>query len=161
MPVRRLKTYLDHNNINYALINHTRAYTAQETAEVAHVSGKIMVKTVIVNIDGEMAMIVVSAYVRIDMYVLADMTWSRQARLASEAELKRLFPDCSPGAMPPFGNLYHMPVYVSTQVLGRREIVFNAGNHRELIQMKLSDFRRLVNPQIVDLTSAMAGSRGM
>lgn len=76
-----------------------------------------------------------------------------QARLATEEEFKRLFPDCEPGAMPPFGNLYDLPVYVAPSLTAETEIAFNAGSHTEVIRMAYADFADLVHPIVVEFSA--------
>jgi Ala-tRNA(Pro) deacylase len=151
MPVKKLEDFLDDEGVRYVTIRHSRAYTAQETAESAHIPGKELAKTVMVKIDGKMAMVVVPASDRIDLERLKRATGGGKLELASEGEFKRLFPDCEIGAMPPFGNLYGMDVYASSKLAEDDEIAFNAGSHTELIRLSYDDFARLARPRIVKL----------
>ena len=84
---------------------------------------------------------------------LCELTGTEDVRLAREEEFKGLFPDCEAGAMPPFGNLYDMSVYVSTDLAEEAEIAFNAGTHTEIISMGWHDFERLVNPRVASFTT--------
>ena len=152
MPIQKIRKYLDENKVKYAVISHSPAYTAQETAQIAHISGKEMAKTIIVEMDRKMAMVVLPASYKINIGLLEDMTGSEDIRIAGENEFKSLFPGCETGAMPPFGNLCSMDVYVAKRLTEDKEIAFNAGNHRELIVMKYKDFDRLVHPTVLDLT---------
>jgi Ala-tRNA(Pro) deacylase len=156
MPARKLKEYLDRYHTKYVGISHSPAYTAQEIAASAHIPGKEMAKTVVVKLDGEMALAVLPASSRLDLVLLREASGARQVELASEAEFKDLFPDCEIGAMPPFGNLYGLPVYVAQRLTEDKEIVFNAGTHRELIRMTYSDFDRLVQPVVVRVVATAA-----
>jgi len=149
MPVQKLKEFLDSHNIKYVTISHSRAFTAQETAASAHVPVKELVKTVIVKIDGKMAMAVLPASSKVDFDILKKATGSATIEIANEKEFKDLFPDCEIGAMPPFGNLYGMEVFVAKSLTEDREIAFNAGSHRELVKLTYKDFERLVKPKIV------------
>lgn len=149
MPVRRLKEFLDSHNIKYVIISHSRAFTAQETATSAHIPGKELAKTVMVKIDGKMAMAVLPASFKIDFDLLKKSTGSDNVEIASEKEFKDLFPECEVGAMPPFGNLYGMEVYVAKSLTEDEEIAFNAGSHRELVRMAYKDFERLVKPKVM------------
>jgi len=151
MPGQRLRAYLDSNNIHYTNIMHTPAYTAQGVAHSAHISGKGIAKTVIVKSDGEMVMVVLPANQKVNLEQFRLFLHASEVELASEEEFQNAFPDCEPGAMPPFGNLYDMKVYVSEE-LKSEEIAFNAGTHAELIQMKYQDFERLVKPQVVSFS---------
>ena len=149
MPLKRLKEFLDNNNIKYVIIYHSRAFTAKETATSAHIPGKELAKTVMVKIDDKMAMAVLPAYHKINFDLLKAATKSSKVELASEKEFKDLFPECEVGAMPPFGNFYGMNVYVTESLAEDEEIAFNAGSHRELVKMAYKDFERLVKPKLV------------
>jgi len=148
MPVQKLKRFLDDNGIKYVTIQHSAAYTAQETAAYTHIPGKEMAKTVMIKVDGRMAMAVVPASHRVDFDRLRDVTGATTVELASEEEFKGFFPACDVGAMPPFGNLYDMAVYVSETLSEDVEIAFAAGSHSELIRLAYADYERLVRPTI-------------
>jgi Ala-tRNA(Pro) deacylase len=149
MPVKKLKTFLDDNNIRYVTIKHSSAYTSQEIASSAHVSGKEFAKTVMIKIDDEMAMAVLPASYQVDFKLLNEIFKNQKVSLATESEFKNLFPDCEVGAMPPFGHLYDMDVFVAEILRKNKEIVFNAGSHKELIRMNYKDFERLEQPAIL------------
>ena len=146
MPLQKLRNYLDENDIKYLLIVHSPAYTAQEIAASAHIPGKKLAKTVILKLDGEMAMCVMPADRKVDFEKCKVEMNTQRVELANEEELKYAFPGSEIGAMPPFGNLYDMPVFVSRALTGNDEIAFNAGSHRELIKLRYNDFERLVKP---------------
>ncbi len=148
MPVKKLKAFLDENNVKYVTIKHSPAYTSQEIASKSHVSGKEFAKTVIIKIEGKMAMTVLPASYQVDFNLLHEIFGTRKISLASEEEFKYLFPDCEVGAMPPFGNLYDMEVFVAETLSEDEDIAFNAGNHTEMIQLKYKDFERLVEPRV-------------
>src|SRR5947199_10333279 len=153
MPVKTLKQFLDKEKIKYVSIIHSTAYTAQEVAASAHITGKELAKTVIVELDGKMAMAVLPANRKIVLQDLREVTGSVEVKFASEEEFKKMFPDCETGAMPPFGNLYGMDVYVAESLTRNDEIAFNAGSHTEAIKMRYEDFDRLVRPRVVSFTS--------
>jgi Ala-tRNA(Pro) deacylase len=148
MPVRKLKEYLDENKVEYVTIIHSRAFTAQKIAAAAHVPGQELAKTVMVKVDGKMAMTVLPANFKVDLDRLREITGAADVELATEAEFAEWFPDCEVGAMPPFGNLYGLDVYVAEKLTRDEEIAFNAGTHTELIRMAYRDFERLVKPKI-------------
>ncbi len=156
MPVRKLKEFLDGHGVKYVMISHSRAYTAQEIAASAHVPGKELAKTVMVQLDGEMAMAVLPASSQIDLRRLGEVTGAADVELATEGQFQGLFPDCELGAMPPFGNLYGMPVYVAEELAEDEEIAFNAGSHTELIRLRYEDFERLVEPKVVRFAAVPA-----
>ena len=155
MPVKKLKDFLDRENVKYVNIYHSIAYTAQEIAASVHVKGKEMAKTVMVKLDGKLAMAVLPASHQVDFEHLKRASGAQDAMLATEKEFKDLFPDCDIGAMPPFGNLYGMNVFVSRALTEDKEIAFNAGSHYELIRVTYKDFERLVSPKIADFSIKM------
>ncbi len=148
MPMKRLKEFLDANNVKYIVVSHSRAFTAQETATSAHIAMKELAKTVMVKIDGKMAMAVLPASCNVDLELLKNVTNSSTIELANEKEFQDLFPDCEAGAMPPFGNLYHMEVFAAESLSEDEKFAFNAGTHRELIKTSYKDFERLVKPKV-------------
>ncbi len=153
MPVRKMKDFLDREKVKYVVITHSPAYTAQEVAQSAHIRGKELAKTIIVELDGNMAMAVLPANRKIVLQDLREVTGSEQVKFASEDEFKARFPDCETGAMPPFGNLYDMEVYLAEALTHNEEIVFNAGSHTEVVKLALRDFERLVQPKVVSFTT--------
>jgi Ala-tRNA(Pro) deacylase len=152
MPLSKLRKFLDSHHIKYLVISHSLAYTAQGIAALTHVPGKKLAKTVIVKIDGILAMAVVPASLHVDLDRLRSLTGARTVEIASEREFKDAFPDCETGAMPPFGNLYDMAVYADASLAENEEIIFSAGTHRELVRMNWLDMVRLVNPVVANLT---------
>lgn len=147
MPVRKLKEFLEQNEVPYKSISHSETYTAQRTAQATDIKGRHMAKTVIVKLDGKMAMVVIHAPYHVDLERLKEFTGASSAELAGEEEFAAQFPGCEVGAMPPFGNLYEMPVYVQEQVSEVEDLAFNAGTHTEVIQMAYKDFERLAKPK--------------
>jgi Ala-tRNA(Pro) deacylase len=153
MPAKKLKEFLDKEQIKYVSIMHSTAYTAQEVAASAHITGKELAKTVIVELDGKMAMAVLPANKKIVRQDLREVTGCDQVKFASEEGFRERFPECETGAMPPFGNLYGMDVYVAELLTRNDEIFFNAGSHTEVIKMTFHDFDRLVRPKVISFTT--------
>ena len=159
MPLRKLKEFLDSHSIKYVTIGHSQAFTAQEIAATAHIPGRELAKTVMVKIDGKMAMAVVPASYRVDFDLLKQAAGANRVGLASEQEFKDLFPECEVGAMPPFGNLYGMEVFVAESLAENEEIAFNAGSHTELIRVLYKDLETHVKPKVAKISSKpMEGS---
>ncbi len=152
MPSQQLKSFLDSNHVKYKTITHSPQYTAQEIAASAHIPGKDLAKTVIVKVDGEFAMAVLPASQHVSLTRLKEATGADNAEIASEQEFGELFPDCEVGAMPPFGNLYDMPVFAAEQLIEDEEIAFSAGSHTELVQLAYRDFDKLVHPKVIALS---------
>ena len=153
MPVTKLKAFLDNRGVRYVSIQHSKAFGASEVAESAHVKSRDFAKTVIVKIDHALAMVVLPANRRIELHDLGEWLACGHVRLATEAEFKDAFPGCELGAMPPFGNLYNMPVYVAASLTDEKEIAFNAGTHTEVIKLAYEDFEQLVQPLVLDFVT--------
>ncbi len=151
MPSQMLKEYLDNNDIKYVSIMHSLAFTSVEIAKHSHIPSREMAKTVIIKVNGELAMAVVPANIKVDLELLKEALDSDDIKLATEAEFTKHFPDCEVGAMPPFGNLYDMEVYVDEDLTEDSQIAFNAGSHLEVIKMDYKDFETLVKPQFIML----------
>jgi Ala-tRNA(Pro) deacylase len=147
----KLEAHLRENGVPFEVHHHPRAYTAQRVAEVEHVSGKVMVKVVMAFTDGKMVMFALPAPKHVSLTKAAEATGAQEVRLAHEEEFAAAFPDCEVGAMPPFGNLYGIPVYADTELAQDETIVFNAGTHEDTIHMKYADFERLVKPSRASL----------
>ena len=148
MPTTKLKKYLDSHKVEYVTLSHPPAYTAGEIAEEAHISGNLFAKTVMVKLDGKLAMAVLPASNKVDFQLLKEATGAHHVELAKEYEFKNQFPDCEVGAMPPFGNLYDMDVYVEEILSWDDEIGFNAGTHSEIVKLAYKDFETLVHPMV-------------
>lgn len=155
MPVKKLKEFLDTSGVRYVSIVHSMAYTAQEIAATTHIPGKEIAKTVMVKLDGKMAMAVLPASYRVDFDLLKEAAGASKVELASEEEFKGIFPECEIGAMPPFGNLYGMDVFVAETLAEDEEISFNAGSHTELIRLAYRDFENLVKPSKLKFSAHM------
>ncbi len=151
MPVTKLKDFLDQNKVAYDTVSHSTAFTTQEAAAAAHIPGKELAKTVMVKIDGDMAMAVLAAPDRVDLERLREATGAHEVELADEDEFRGLFPNCEPGAMPPFGNLWDMEVFVDQRLREDERIAFAAGTHEELVRLPYADFERLVSPVVTRL----------
>ncbi|MBD8527603.1 aminoacyl-tRNA deacylase [Pseudomarimonas arenosa] len=148
MSLPNLETFLREHEVDFRVWSHPKAITAQEVAASAHVRGREMAKPVMVKIDGRLAMVVVAASERVHMGLLKDLTGANEVCLATEREFADRFPDCEIGAMPPFGNLFGLEVFVSDTLADDEHIAFNAGNHTEVMQLAYRDFERLAQPQI-------------
>lgn len=151
----RLHHFLDERHVPYTTLSHARTLTAQQTANAAHVSNQHFAKTVMLKVDGALAMLVMPAAYRIDLVRLARALGGREVELAHEDEFKDAFPDCEVGAMPPFGNIYGLPLYVDARLAGHAEIAFNAGSHTDAMRMPYREFERLAEPEVLWLAHVM------
>lgn len=146
MPVEQLKKYLDAQGVQYVSIEHSVAYTAKDIAERIKIKGDQMAKTVVIELDGCMSMVVLPASCRIRWDRFMKAMGTELVCLATEEEFKGRFPSCEVGAMPPFGELYNMPLYMYEGFDEDGDIAFRAGSHHEVIKMKLNDYVKLAKP---------------
>lgn len=152
MPlIERLRSFLGERHAEYTLTDHPKAFTAREVALAERLPPREVAKTVVLFGDAEYHMVVIPANKLVDFQELRHALGLTQARLATEDEIAGLFPDCELGAMPPFGRLYGLPVYLDSTLAVEPVIAFNAGTHREVIHMPGAEFRRLADPVIVSL----------
>jgi Ala-tRNA(Pro) deacylase len=149
--LRKLKEMLDEAKISYEVHSHLQAFTAQETAARQHLSGKDMAKVVMLEVDGALAMAVIPASRMISLNAVKASLGAKEVRLATEDEFASRFPECEIGAMPPFGNLFDLPVYVDPTLEEDEAIFFNAGNHQQTVEMRYRDFAQIVQPRVVRL----------
>ena len=154
--VERLRRILEEQKVPYEVAAHPERYTTQEVAATAHVSGRAMAKVVMVKTGGVFAMTVLPAACRVSVQRVRDLLGDPGATIATESEFRGLFPDCEAGAMPPFGNLYDIPVYADDDLATRERITFEAGNHHEVVTMKYADFERLVQPRKAEFCAQAA-----
>lgn len=153
MALANLMNYLDENGVPYIVLYHSPAYTAQGIAGLAHIPGQELAKTVIVLLDGKLVMAVLPAKYHVDLMLLRKRAKAKTVELATEQDFQGRFAGCETGAMPPFGNLFGVPVYADMTLEKDREIAFNAGTHRELIRMKWEDYKKLVQPTMINFAA--------
>jgi Ala-tRNA(Pro) deacylase len=151
----RLHHFLDERHGHYTALTHDRTITANETADAAHIGHRHFAKTVMLKVDEKLAMMVMPASYRIDLVRLSRAMGGSLVELAQEEEFRDAFPDCELGAMPPFGHLYDMPVYVDSRLTGQAEIAFNAGSHTDVVRMPYHEFERLAQPELLWLAHVM------
>ncbi len=156
----RLQEVLDRSGVAYTHTVHPLAYTAREVAAAEHLPAQEVAKVVVFLAESGYRMVVLPASKVVDFQELRAMLGFSHARLATEKELSQLFPDCDLGAMPPFGNLYNVPVYIDSSLLADEKIAFNAGTHRDVVHMRLDDYRKLANPEVVSLAREVMSQRG-
>ena len=146
--LNRTLDYLKRNGIRYSHSVHPPAYTARDVASADRMPAHSLLKTVVYRGEHGYGMLLLPADYVVDFVEVLRLLGLREVRLATEPELEALFPDCELGAMPPFGNLFDMPVLLDENIATAEFIAFNAGTHRDVIHMSGEDFHRLVNPLV-------------
>ena len=145
-----LKEYLDREHVHYEILPHPEAYRAALVAQTLRAATKELAKVVVVKVESRFVMTVLPATWNVDFHRLREAFMTHRLRLATEDEIKDLFPDCDVGAMPPFGNLYGLDVYVDQSLTEDEEIIFQAGTHSAAIRMRYWDFAALVFPVVME-----------
>ncbi|GER90694.1 deacylase [Dictyobacter vulcani] len=144
----KMETYLREHQVPFQEQQHARSFSATTIAESEHISSKKFAKTVILMVDGQLMCFVVPATYSVDLETVRAITGAQDVRLAHEAEFKQAFPDCEVGTMPPFGNLYGIPVYVDKSLSAEDSITFPVGTYTDTMSMNYADFEQLVHPHI-------------
>ncbi len=155
----RLREYLDNEKVPYEVLPHGEAYTAPDLAHALHVPGRELAKVVMLKVTERYVMTVLPANWKVDVKRLQDVFQTHHVRLATEEEFKALFPDCEVGAMPPFGNLYGLAVYVDQSLAADENIVFPAGTHQDAVKLRYRDFANLVRPKVAEFHASLEGSK--
>lgn len=153
----RLVQYLQEQGVSFQVHDHREAYTAEQMAAAEHIPGKRVAKVVMAFADGKLVMLVLPATYLVDRAEAARALGVREVRLAAENEFAATFPDCEVGALPVFGNLYGLPVYVDKSLTADETITFPAGTHTESLSIRYADFERLVKPAVVEEARQKAG----
>ena len=151
-----LQSYLDEMGVHYRLSRHPVAYTAQDLAAMEHVPGRKVIKPVVVQADGQFVMCALPACYRVDLNELRSQLQAEDIRLADEAKLRELFPDCELGAEPPIGRMYGMTTVMDESLVADDRVTFQAGTHQEAITMTLAEYRRLAQPEMAHFGRPMA-----
>jgi Ala-tRNA(Pro) deacylase len=147
-----MEKLLRERGVDFEVKTHEQAFTMQEVAAALHVPGNQVAKVVIVCADKDKVMLVLPAPYRMNVDLVRDLVGAKKIRLAKEEEFADLFPDCATGAMPPFGNLYGVPVYVDRSMAEEPDMVFRIGTHRETMKIAYADFARLAQPVVGDFS---------
>ncbi len=145
---KKLKEFLEKEGVEFEHTTHPEVYTTQEVAAVEHERGRHVVKTVVLKADGNLVLAAVPAALKVDLEALRKLLQAKQVAVAEEHEFASVFPDCEVGAMPPFGNLYGLPLWLDKRLTTCDHVVFNAGTHTDTIRMSFADYERLASPQV-------------
>lgn len=154
MTANRVHALLDERDVPYEVQTHERAVSAQRLAASEHVSGWDVAKPVMLSVGGELAMAVVPGAVDVDLERAEEVLGHNEVRLADEEEFTNVFEDCEAGAVPPFGNLYGVPVFLDGKLRQRERMICRDGSHTETVEISVEDYVRLVDPEIVDISTA-------
>jgi Ala-tRNA(Pro) deacylase len=145
---KKLKELLEKEGVKFEHATHPEVYTTQEVAAVEHERGRCVIKTVVAKADGNLVLAAVPAALKVDEEALAKLLGAKEVAIAEEHEFADLFPDCQVGGMPPFGNLYDLPLWLDKRLTTCEYVVFNAGTHADTVKMDFADYERLASPQV-------------
>jgi Ala-tRNA(Pro) deacylase len=156
---KQLIDFLNQNNVDYEILHHAEAVTAQRIAQAEHIKGRHQAKVVMIRSGDQHLMTVLPADHQIDLAKVEKVV-GKAVSLDRENEFKSLFPDSAIGAMPPFGNLYGLPTLVDQRLAEQDYIVFEAGTHTDAIIMNYRDYEKIVNPKVEDLSVKLHPMKG-
>lgn len=137
-----VKHYLKTHHVDYEVIPHQHTGSSMETAEVAHVPGRKLAKSIILKDDKGYVMAVLPASFHLDLSLLNGLL-HRDLKMADEDELTELFKDCEPGAVPPLGEAYHVETVVEQALVREPDVYLEAGDHTEVIHLDGARFKQL------------------
>jgi len=146
----RVRDWLEQQQVSYEVLPHREAYTAQEVAGAVHIPGHAYAKVVMLRGRQGLAMAVLPAKCRVDLGRMRQLLADGTVTLAREMDFAGAFNDCEPGAMPAFGNLYGLPVYLDRDLTCEPTIAFPAGTHREVVRIGSQDFLKLTGAEVVE-----------
>jgi Ala-tRNA(Pro) deacylase len=157
---KRLIDCLNENKVQYEVLRHAEAVTAQRIAEAEHIKGRHQAKVVMIKSGEQHFMMVLPADCRIDLEK-AEKVIGKAVSLDQEKDFKSIFPESVTGAMPPFGNLYGLTTYVDKHLAAEDYIVFEAGTHTDAIKMSYRDYEKIVQPKVEDLAIKLQPMKGV
>lgn len=157
---KKLLCLFAERGVKYEQIDHPRAFVADKVAAATNASCNKMLKTVIVWMDGEMAMLVLPASRAVNFDLLRKETGAKDVSFANESDFKSKFPGCETGAMPPFGSIFEMRTIVDSKVTKPDHVIFRAGDHDTAVRMKREDFHELAGADIVSFSVRKMPSEG-
>jgi Ala-tRNA(Pro) deacylase len=152
MSVSRVAKHLQSRRAAFEVVPHAQAYTSISEARALGISADEVVKTVVLHTASGYALVAVPGYRRLDMKLVEAAVGDHHARLATEAELARDFPDFELGALPPLGSLLGMPAYADPEVMAHETVVFAAGTQTESVKMRTEDLFRDEAVSVVPLS---------
>jgi Ala-tRNA(Pro) deacylase len=156
---KQLIDFLNQNKVQYEILHHSEAVTAQRIAQAEHVKGRHQAKVVMLKSGDQHLMVVLPADHHIDLEKV-EKAIGKPISLAKEKDFKSLFPDTVIGAMPPLGNLYGLPTYIDKHLAEQDYIVFEAGTHTDAIKLSYSDYEKIVQPKVVDFAIKLHPMKG-
>jgi Ala-tRNA(Pro) deacylase len=155
----RLIDCLNEKNVQYEILHHAEAMTAQRIAQAEHVKGRHQAKVVMIKSGDQHLMMVLPADHHIDLEKV-EKVLGKAVSLDKEDDFKSLFPDSAIGAMPPFGNIYGLLTFVDKHLAEQEYIVFEAGTHTDAIKMSYRDYEKIVKPKVKDLAIKLQPMKG-
>lgn len=138
------RQYIEDHNVDYDVMHHPLTHCSQETAQVMHIKGNKLAKSVILEDDTGYVMAVLPSTHRLNRNALNSIT-HRDLQLTTEKDLQTLFNDCEVGAVPVTAEAYGMEWVVDKALLEQEEVYFEGGDHEHVFHMKGLDFKKLVN----------------
>ena len=150
-----LPSFLDEHGVNYRLSHHPETYRSQDLAQIEHMSGRNVVKPVLVKADGQFVLCALPASYKVDLMELRDQLRAKEVYLADESQLRQCFPDCELGAEPPIGKIWGLPTLMDESLTADDMVMFQAGTHDQAVTMTLAEYRRVAQPEMAHFARPM------
>lgn len=136
---------LKKQGIEFKNYEHKAVYTSQEAASVRNTDIHAGAKALVMYKDEAPVILVLPADMKVDTHTFKKIYKSRNLRMATKEEVEKIT-SVSIGAVPPFGHIFYIPIYMEKSLRDNERIVFNAGMHTRSIEMKESDYEKIAKP---------------
>ena len=143
----RLTRWLEERDVSFRLLEHAPVFTSEEAARVRGTPIEAGAKALVLRAEEQTVHVVLPGNRKVDNAQLRAILGTRTLRFATPEELLTLT-GCTPGAVPPFGNLFGLPVLVDEELAKREDIAFNAGSNTTSIVMRCADFLHLSEARV-------------
>lgn len=146
-----IHSLLDDANVPYEKLEHEHVHTSEDAAKVRGTKLEEAAKALILATkSGKIIQCVISGHRRIDLKKLKDIIGERNLSLAHPDKVFEAT-GCKVGTVPPFGNLFNIPIYADSDIFNREYVVFSAGTHHESVRMKSTDWKTVTGATVVDI----------
>jgi len=155
-----IKDMLQQRGVAFEEAHHREVFTAQEVAQSEHISGHALAKVVAVVADGQVLELVLPASRRVVLEDVRRMVGAKQVRLASEAEMDRVFRDVETGAIPALRHWDGVDVLMDESLKTEGPIVLQAGTHEDTVSLDFREWYHLVKPRVGTFSEPRSMSAG-
>ncbi len=138
---------LENAHVQYKAYEHEPVRTSEEAAKVRNTDPHEGAKALVLYADGKPIMVAVAGDQKVDMKAFKKLYSVRDLRMATPEEVVKVT-SVPIGAVPPFGHIFGIPLYMDSGLKTNEYVVFNAGLHHKSIRFKEVDYEKVAKPII-------------